>query len=116
MQLQEKPQNKAETRATLQTFLLEHCDRDIRVIFGPHFFTLEPLLLQLIREIRLVANQILQAKEEGIVLDEHYDDGPEGALLAPVDATGGNDCIESTIASEPCGADDTETGISRQEQ
>ena len=116
MQLQEKPHNKAETRAALQTFLLEHCDRDIQEVFGPHFFTLEPLLLQLIRDIRLVGNPMSQTNVERIERDEHYDDGPESALLAPLDSTGGNDCTESTIVAEPGRVDDAETGISRQEQ
>lgn len=44
--------NKASTKAELKQFMLSFCDADIREKFDPHFYTLEPLLLQLIRELQ----------------------------------------------------------------
>jgi hypothetical protein len=32
--------------------MIKECDPDIQAQFGPHFYTLEPLLIQIIRELR----------------------------------------------------------------
>jgi hypothetical protein len=46
--------NKARTREELKAYLLAHCDEDIALTFAPHGFTMEPLLLQLVREFKLM--------------------------------------------------------------
>jgi hypothetical protein len=53
MEIRPKP-NKLDTRKDLQRFILAHCDEDIAMIFEPHGFFLEPLLLQLVREFHLL--------------------------------------------------------------
>lgn len=50
MQIVPKP-NKARTREELKCYLLAHCDADIALTFAPHGFLLEPLLLQVIRDL-----------------------------------------------------------------
>jgi hypothetical protein len=45
--------NKATAQAQLRVAMLSMCDEDIREIFGRHHYTLEPLLMQLIRELRI---------------------------------------------------------------
>lgn len=51
MQIVNKP-NKHATKAALKDFMLAHCDEDIQAVFGMHSYTLEPLLCQLIRELK----------------------------------------------------------------
>lgn len=53
MQIKPKP-NKAETRQDLKHYILAHCDEDIALTFAPHGFLLEPLLLQLVREMHML--------------------------------------------------------------
>lgn len=49
-------QIETRTKATIQQrmhdAILAHCDADIREAFGPHRYTMEPLLIQLIREMQ----------------------------------------------------------------
>jgi len=47
-----RSRNKATVQAELREFMLSQCDEDIRDLFTMHFYTLEPLLIQLIREIK----------------------------------------------------------------
>jgi len=51
MQIVAKP-NKALALAEVKRAILEHCDPDIQEAFGLHNMTLEPLLCQMIRELR----------------------------------------------------------------
>jgi hypothetical protein len=44
--------DKAGVKEELRHFMLQECDPDIQAQFGPHFYTLEPLLMQIIRELR----------------------------------------------------------------
>ena len=44
--------NKATVRDALRELMLRECDEDIQAAFGQHYYTLEPLLMQLIRELR----------------------------------------------------------------
>ena len=44
--------NKAETTRQLRAYVLAHCDADIATTFGPHGFLLEPLLVQLLRDMK----------------------------------------------------------------
>jgi hypothetical protein len=44
--------DKAGVKEELRQFMLKECDPDIQAQFGPHFYTLEPLLIQIIRELR----------------------------------------------------------------
>lgn len=50
--MQIETRNKATIQQRMHDEILAHCDEDIREVFGPHRFTMEPLLIQLIREIR----------------------------------------------------------------
>lgn len=49
--IQPKP-NKAEAFLAVRDAILSQCDLDIREAFTMHSFTVEPLLIQLIREVR----------------------------------------------------------------
>ena len=44
--------NKAVSKERVKKFVLLHCDMDIQQVFEPHGFMVEPLLLQLIRDIK----------------------------------------------------------------
>ena len=44
--------NKSVIKDELRHFMLSVCDEDIQQQFAPNFYTVEPLLMQLIREIR----------------------------------------------------------------
>lgn len=66
--------NKATVKEELRQLLLADCDEDIQAAFGPHFYTTEPLLLQLVREIR--------------GLREHYLRASENTVRSPGDAAG----------------------------
>lgn len=44
--------SKQEQRAGIREAVLAECDTDIREVFAGHWFTMEPLLMQLIREVR----------------------------------------------------------------
>lgn len=46
--------NKAAVHQQLRAYILSHCDDDIAQTFAPHGFTMEPLLLQLVREFKLM--------------------------------------------------------------
>jgi hypothetical protein len=52
MQIRPKP-NKAASMRDIRAYILAHCDPDIAAAFLPHGFTLEPILLQLLRELHL---------------------------------------------------------------
>ena len=47
--------NKASVRAEVRQFIFSQCDPDIQQYFALHSFTLEPLLIQLLRELRRFA-------------------------------------------------------------
>jgi hypothetical protein len=49
-----RPRSKAAVQAQLRAAMLSSCDPDIRGIFGEHFYTMEPLLLQIIRELKVL--------------------------------------------------------------
>ena len=46
--------NKAETMRQLRGYVLAHCDPDIATTFGPHGLLLEPLLCQMLRELKVL--------------------------------------------------------------
>jgi hypothetical protein len=61
MQIQSN--NKATVRANLRNFMLENCDTDIQEAFLAHGYTLEPLVMQLIRELQALRHMGQKEKE-----------------------------------------------------
>ena len=50
--------NKAEVLQGMRSMIIAQCDADIQEAFAPHHYTVEPLLIQLIREIRALAQRL----------------------------------------------------------
>ena len=49
---------KYKVKQDLQAFILTFCDNDIRNAFEKHGFTVEPLLMQLIREVNALRQKM----------------------------------------------------------
>ena len=51
-------QDKHKIREELRTHMFQECDEDIQELFKIHAYTLEPLLMQLIREIKALKQEV----------------------------------------------------------
>ena len=54
--------NKADILQGMRTAIMAQCDPDIQETFAPHHYTVEPLLIQLIREIRTLHDLLAEGK------------------------------------------------------
>jgi hypothetical protein len=60
MQLQSVSRNKADILQDLRAKMLAECEPDIQETFAGQHFTVEPLLIQLIREVRALTALLLE--------------------------------------------------------
>jgi hypothetical protein len=101
---------KNEMKEVIKYFILSHCDEDIARAFEHHSYTLEPLLCQIIRDMKLES-----LKKETPLWEEKWRDYCESIaeLVPALDPTNGtNSRIISGQDAPELGDSDTESGDS----